>query len=140
MKPTNLSDKLRSLRAAKGYTQEYMANKLQITQKTYSSWENTADELPITKLKSICEILEINIENLKKEIEDASPALVHAIIELRQDINHILKMLSIKELPPPQITRSKSEFYENISLKKGIVSLAPKAVWEGKFEIQIFNK
>lgn len=120
MKKQNLSDKLRGLRSAKGYTQDYMAHKLQITQKTYSSWENGASELPIAKLKRICEILDVCTEKLRKEEEPAAnPQVLETIYELRKDINLILQKLGLDggSAPPPlnsimlRLTRVKSILY-----------------------------
>lgn len=106
MEKETLSDKIRGLRSTKGYNQAYMATKLNITQKTYSAWENSADNLCKDKLEKICQILDTNIEKLKEENTTSYKEIFSAITELRQDVNLILKTLAVKELPPPLI-RSK---------------------------------
>lgn len=58
-----IGDKLRKLRANKGYSQEYMAETLKISQKTYSNMENDKSSISIENLKKIAE--EFNIDLLE---------------------------------------------------------------------------
>lgn len=51
-------------RTKKGYSQEYMAEKLSIVQKSYGKIENGKTKLSVTRLKEIALILEIDIPNL----------------------------------------------------------------------------
>jgi transcriptional regulator with XRE-family HTH domain len=58
-----IGDKLRKLRAHKGYSQEYMAETLEISQKTYSNMENDKSSISIENLKKIAE--EFNVDLLE---------------------------------------------------------------------------
>ena len=59
-----LHSKLRNARTQKGYTQEYMAESLGISQKQYSRLENGDSGMTIDYLESICKKLEINPQDL----------------------------------------------------------------------------
>ena len=58
-----IGDKLRKLRVNKGYSQESMAETLQISQKTYSNMENDKSSISIENLKKIAE--EFNVDLLE---------------------------------------------------------------------------
>jgi len=46
-----ISNKLRKLRMEKGYSQEYLAEVLAVSQKTYSNMENNKSSISIKTLK-----------------------------------------------------------------------------------------
>lgn len=52
-KTIKIGNRLRKLRISKGYSQEYMADVLQISQKTYSNMENDKSSISIDTLKKI---------------------------------------------------------------------------------------
>jgi len=56
--------KLRNVRTQKGYTQEYMADSLGISQKQYSRLENGESGITLDYLEKICKKLEINPQDL----------------------------------------------------------------------------
>jgi len=53
--------KIRKLRELKGYSQEYIASKMNISQRSYSRIEKGEINLHLSKLSQICEILEVSI-------------------------------------------------------------------------------
>lgn len=59
-----VEEKIRNIRELKNLTQEYMAEKLGITQAGYSKLENGSTVLTYAKLIQISKILEINIEDI----------------------------------------------------------------------------
>lgn len=59
-----IGDKLRKLRMEKGYKQEYMADVLKISQKTYSNMENDKSTISIDTLKKIAEEYKIDLMEL----------------------------------------------------------------------------
>jgi transcriptional regulator with XRE-family HTH domain len=61
---------LRRLRMQKGFSQEYMATKLDVDQKTYSNTENGKVELTLSRLSKICDILEIQVSDLFAKQDD----------------------------------------------------------------------
>jgi XRE family transcriptional regulator, regulator of sulfur utilization len=56
--------RIRSFREAKGYTQEYMAEMLDICQSTYANLESGKSSLTIDRLLEIAEILELDFHQL----------------------------------------------------------------------------
>ncbi len=70
--------RIRSFREAKGYTQEYMAEMLDICQSTYANLESGKSSLSIDRLLEIAEILELDFRQLlvlngKKYVDGKSP-------------------------------------------------------------------
>lgn len=59
-----VEEKIRNIRELKNLTQEYMAEKLGITQAGYSKIENGSTVLTYAKLIQISKILDINIEDI----------------------------------------------------------------------------
>jgi transcriptional regulator with XRE-family HTH domain len=59
-----IGSKLRKLRMEKGYKQEYMADVLEISQKTYSNMENDKSSISIDTLKKIAEEYKIDLIEL----------------------------------------------------------------------------
>lgn len=56
-----IGENIRKIRELKGYSQEYMANKLKISQRAFSHIENNNNKIDAERLKSIAEILEVNV-------------------------------------------------------------------------------
>lgn len=59
-----IGSKLRKLRMEKGYKQEYMADVLEISQKTYSNMENDKSSISLDTLKKIAEEYKIDLMEL----------------------------------------------------------------------------
>ena len=59
-----IGSKLRKLRMDKGYKQEYMAEVLEISQKTYSNMENDKSSISLDTLKKIAEEYKIDLIEL----------------------------------------------------------------------------
>ncbi len=59
-----IGNKLRRLRIEKGYSQEYLADVLAISQKTYSNMENDKSSITIDTLKKIAEEYKIDLIEL----------------------------------------------------------------------------
>ena len=60
----SIGGKLRKLRQNKGYSQEYMAETLNISQKTYSNMENEKASISVETLKLIATELEVDVLEL----------------------------------------------------------------------------
>lgn len=56
-----IGNRLRKLRMIKGYSQEYMADVLKISQKTYSNMENDKSSISIDTLKKIAEEYKVDL-------------------------------------------------------------------------------
>ncbi len=59
-----IGNKLRKLRMEKGYSQDYLAEVLEVSQKTYSNMENNKSSISIDALKKIAEEYKINLIEL----------------------------------------------------------------------------
>ncbi len=63
----SVSENIRLIREAKGFSQEYIAKKLKVTQQAYSSMEKTPENMTLKRLKDLCEILDVNLITLLGE-------------------------------------------------------------------------
>lgn len=59
----SIIQKIRELRMRKNYTQEYMANMLEISPKTYAMMEKKGEDISLKKLYNISQILETPFED-----------------------------------------------------------------------------
>lgn len=62
-----IGSKLRRLRMEKGYKQEYLADVLEISQKTYSNMENDKSSISLDTLKKIAQEYKIELIDLIKD-------------------------------------------------------------------------
>jgi transcriptional regulator with XRE-family HTH domain len=92
----NIQEKIRSLRQSKGYTQDYMAHKLDIDTVNYGRIERAQAKLTVERLIKICDILSISPALLFSE-KESSPAenasLLKQIHCEIQSINNKLKTI-----------------------------------------------
>lgn len=70
--------RLRKLRMDKGYKQEYLADILKVSQKTYSNMENDKSSISIEILKKIAEEYKMNLIDL---ISDEKVAVQHNSVD-----------------------------------------------------------
>ncbi|WP_025141505.1 helix-turn-helix domain-containing protein [Pedobacter jeongneungensis] len=61
-----ISKKIRITRVALGYSQEYMAQELNISQNVYSINERNMKDVPLERVMRICNVLNLPIEELLK--------------------------------------------------------------------------
>ncbi len=57
-------NKIRMLREGIGFTQEYVASKLNITQQAYSKLEKNPDTATLERLRKLSEILGVNVNSI----------------------------------------------------------------------------
>lgn len=67
MRDTHIGQRIKKIREGKNYTQEYMSQKLNISQNTYSLIESGSSKLTTDRLKEISTILDVPIESLVNE-------------------------------------------------------------------------
>lgn len=100
----NGSPKIKKYREMKNYTQEYMADKLNISQNTYSKIESGGIKLTVDRLKQIADILEtpleeiIHGENQVYNFHNSNIEKFYGYIESLQEDNKELTMTTIKIL------------------------------------------
>ena len=69
--PTLVLDSIRRLRQQKGYSQEYMAFMMDMSQNNYSKLERGATPLTINKLYDVAEILEVTVHEILPPVRPA---------------------------------------------------------------------
>lgn len=70
MKKTNtISENIRFTRESLGYSQEYVANKLEITQQAYSQIEKNPERATLKRIKELALVLQVNLITLINEDE-----------------------------------------------------------------------
>jgi transcriptional regulator with XRE-family HTH domain len=77
-----IGEKIRLIRISKGYSQEYMAFMLNISQGTYSKLEKDSIEITIQRLLSIAEILEVNITELLPDSKMGKFLAINPLIKI----------------------------------------------------------
>jgi transcriptional regulator with XRE-family HTH domain len=60
----DISENIRKIRVAQGYSQEFIAKKLGVSQQTYSQLERNAEEASLRKLKELAKILNVEFLTL----------------------------------------------------------------------------
>lgn len=60
-----IENKIRNIRELKNLTQEYMADKLGISQAAYSKIENGATKVSYEKLQDIAKIMDVKVEDIQ---------------------------------------------------------------------------
>jgi transcriptional regulator with XRE-family HTH domain len=61
---SNIKEKIRLIREGRGFSQEYVAKKLNLTQQAYSSIESNPENVKVDRLKELCRVLGISIGTL----------------------------------------------------------------------------
>lgn len=86
-------DRLRSLRESHGYTQETMSEKLAVSLRTYSYWENGKRKPDIEELYNLCDVLDcdpnyllgnINAPYDNRKVEEATGLEYESVEELKK--------------------------------------------------------
>jgi transcriptional regulator with XRE-family HTH domain len=126
----NISDRIKSIRVSKQYSQDYMANELGISQRAYSKIENNEIKIDIEKLQKIAEIFEMEAgeilsnENNQTNNFTNNKSITNAVVnnysklndELQNEIILILKK-NIETLQN-QITEKDKQIIELLTLVK----------------------
>jgi transcriptional regulator with XRE-family HTH domain len=109
-----LGIKIKKIRESKNYTQEYMSNKLNISQNTYSKIETGGIKLTVDRLKQISEVLDVSVEDILNNesqvfnFHNSNIDKFYGYIETLHEDNKELLQTTIKLLNE-QITYLKSE-------------------------------
>jgi|688.fasta_scaffold1444578_1 transcriptional regulator with XRE-family HTH domain len=59
-----VSNSIKLLREAKGYSQSYMAQKLHVTQQAYSAMEITPENMSLKRLHDVADLLQVDVVTL----------------------------------------------------------------------------
>jgi transcriptional regulator with XRE-family HTH domain len=60
----SIGQKIKKIREIKGYKQEFMAEKLDISQQSYSNIESDKIDVPFSKIENIAEIFQMRVEDI----------------------------------------------------------------------------
>jgi transcriptional regulator with XRE-family HTH domain len=63
----SIAENIRLIREAKGYSQEFVAKKMIVTQQAYSAMEKNPDNMSLKRLKELCLVLDVNLVTLLGE-------------------------------------------------------------------------
>ena len=87
-----LNENIKTIRKNKGYTQEDLASRLNVTRQTVSKWEKGLSVPDADLLVAMAEIFEVPVEELLGA-EKASPQQIH---EITEQLSRINEQLAIK--------------------------------------------
>ncbi len=88
-------EKIRNLRLSHGYTQEYMAEKLDIDTVNYGRIERGISKLTLDRFLKICEILEVSPEEVLNDEKNEIIKHLEKIYEAEIEILSTIKNLKI---------------------------------------------
>ncbi len=86
-------EKIRNLRLSRGYTQEYMAEKLGIDTVNYGRIERGKSKLTLDRFLKICEILQVSPAELLNDNQNEIISYLKKIYEIEIEILDTLKNL-----------------------------------------------
>ena len=111
------NERLKYLREKKGYTQDEIASRLNISRQSVSKWENGINEPDIETIKKLCNILDCSIVEL---IDDESKIITTKEAEAI-NINKIYQFTKSqiwKEMIQAKEVQREKPFYINIPAKE----------------------
>jgi transcriptional regulator with XRE-family HTH domain len=63
----NVSENIRLLRESKGFSQEYIANKMGVSQQAYSNMEKKPETMTLARIRDLAKVLDVNMMVLLNE-------------------------------------------------------------------------
>lgn len=91
---SKINTRIRQTRLLKGYSQEYMAYRLSISQQSYSRMESGRQDLKIIQLETIAEVLEIPLTDLLTDYSrQYVPVGSEHVAPLLNELESVLKRL-----------------------------------------------
>ena len=101
---SSIGEKVRIQRLTKGFSQEYMAFMLEISQAAYSNLERNETEMTVTRIFEIAEIFEMSpYELMPKPKFSSGINYHHAIYQLRQFLVSRFTVKQVVRFLPPAI-------------------------------------
>lgn len=88
-----INEKIRNIRLSKGYTQEYVADKLNIDAVNYGRIERGQSKLTVDRFIELCKIFEVNPHIFFEEGSENSK-LYELTLKIYEEIKQINKKLS----------------------------------------------
>lgn len=91
----DVSDKIRRLRNEKGYSQQYLALKLGISQNAYHKLEKGETKLSFERLQQLATVLEVSIEELTEQSKESGTANEKRLESLEKEVNDLKSVLKV---------------------------------------------
>ncbi|MFP5471924.1 MAG: helix-turn-helix domain-containing protein [Bacteroidia bacterium] len=103
-----IGENVRKIRELRGFSQEYVANKLGVSQKTYSNWESENTKLDLSKLMSVADVLNVDPIDILKFDEnyyfntsynqggDNKSGIFYTDDKLIQELKNTIELLKIQ--------------------------------------------
>lgn len=110
----NIGDKIFNLRKSKGYSQEDIANKLNVSRQTVSKWETNQSMPDFDKIVPLCDIFEISTDEFLKDKKISNE-------KVEVDYIHENKDIMDNEL---KVKDDKKKFAFNLCLSIGLYFLS----------------
>lgn len=107
---------IRSVREGKGYSQEYMAEMLDMVQSSYANLESGKSAMSVDRLLHICDILHMDVHGLLDRA--GSSVLPQHQLSVQMDKMHSIVQPDIMQLYSELIAEMRSE----IEFLRGLVS------------------
>jgi len=98
-----IGDIIRNQRVQKGYSQEYMAHHLNISQNAYSKIERGDTEVTVKRVYEVAEVLGVSVYELLPQAKASSSVTFNGIPQLYRRLKQQLKYLFRKK-PEKEIT------------------------------------
>lgn len=89
-----LGGRIRTLRSAKHFTQEQIADRIGISRQKYARIENGANTITLELLAQIADILEVTVADITKVL-DEEPAVAYRAVAENGSAEKILNMLDL---------------------------------------------
>lgn len=80
----DISEKILQLRKAKGFTQEELAEKLNVSRQSVSKWESGQSVPELEKLVTLCEVFQVSADYLLKPSELDQLSIKTEMLEKQQ--------------------------------------------------------
>ncbi len=118
-----VGQKIKKLRELKNYTQEFMADKLDMTQPSYSKIETGETDISYSKLEKIAEVLQLRPEDIVAFNEHMVFNVMHnQTVNGVHGPNHFFISEEIKKLHEEQVNSLKTEIAHLKSLLDKVLS------------------
>ena len=107
-----LGDRLKEIRKTKNISQQDLADKLFVSDKTVSSWENNRTEPNLDMVVKICDILDISVGHLLYENTDRNAIETEIKVKLEKEEYQSLKTFFDKEATLQKHNHQVDTYYE----------------------------
>ncbi len=91
---TLLGGRIKSLRCAKNYTQEQVADKIGVSRQKYARIENGVNNITLENLSAIAQVLEVSVGDITRVL-DEEPAVAYRVGTENSSSAEIMDMLDL---------------------------------------------